>query len=43
MQSVRALSAEQIVQAILTDLAVYTGEQPAFDDVTLVVLKRLAS
>jgi serine phosphatase RsbU (regulator of sigma subunit) len=29
------------VQAILSDLASFTGDRPAFDDVTLVVLKRL--
>jgi serine phosphatase RsbU (regulator of sigma subunit)/putative methionine-R-sulfoxide reductase with GAF domain len=39
----RDRSAEEIVQAILSDLAAHTGGQPAFDDVTLVVLKRLMS
>lgn len=33
--------ADILVQAILSDLAAHTGELPAFDDVTLVVLKRL--
>lgn len=33
--------ADTIVQAILSDLASHTGDRPAFDDVTLVVLKRL--
>jgi serine phosphatase RsbU (regulator of sigma subunit)/putative methionine-R-sulfoxide reductase with GAF domain len=41
VQTVRDLSAKQIVQAILSDLAAHTGERPAFDDVTLKVLKRL--
>jgi serine phosphatase RsbU (regulator of sigma subunit) len=41
VQRVRTLSAERIVQAILSDLATHTGELPAFDDVTLMVLKRL--
>ncbi len=35
--------AEVMVQAILSDLAAHTGERPAFDDVTLVVLKRVAT
>lgn len=34
-------AAPDIVQIILSDLAAHTGERPAFDDVTLVVLKRL--
>jgi serine phosphatase RsbU (regulator of sigma subunit)/putative methionine-R-sulfoxide reductase with GAF domain len=33
-------SAEDLVQIILSDLAAHTGDRPAFDDVTLVVLKR---
>jgi serine phosphatase RsbU (regulator of sigma subunit)/putative methionine-R-sulfoxide reductase with GAF domain len=36
----RDRSADEIVQAVLSDLAAHTGDQPAFDDVTLVVLKR---
>jgi serine phosphatase RsbU (regulator of sigma subunit) len=39
----RDRTAEEIVQAILSDLAAHTGDQPAFDDVTLVVLKRLVA
>lgn len=39
----RELSAHAIVTAILADLAEHTGRQPAFDDVTLVVVKRDAS
>ncbi|HEX6291029.1 MAG TPA: SpoIIE family protein phosphatase [Herpetosiphonaceae bacterium] len=37
----RDRSAEEIVQSILSDLAAHTGDQPPFDDVTLVVIKRL--
>lgn len=36
----RVRPADVLVQAILSDLAAHTGERPAFDDVTLVVLKR---
>jgi serine phosphatase RsbU (regulator of sigma subunit)/putative methionine-R-sulfoxide reductase with GAF domain len=35
--------ADVLVQAILSDLAAFTGERPAFDDVTLLVLKRSAA
>lgn len=41
VQRFRQHSADVLVQAILSDLASFTGERPAFDDVTLVVLKRL--
>jgi serine phosphatase RsbU (regulator of sigma subunit) len=41
VQRLRGRSAEVLVQAILSDLAAHTGDRPAFDDVTLVVLKRL--
>lgn len=41
VQRFRERPADTIVQAILSDLAAHTGERPAFDDVTLVVLKRL--
>lgn len=41
VQRFRGRSAEVLVQAILSDLAAHTGDRPAFDDVTLVVLKRL--
>lgn len=36
----RGRSADEIVQAVLSDLAAHTGDQPPFDDVTLVVVKR---
>ncbi|HEY0738840.1 MAG TPA: SpoIIE family protein phosphatase [Herpetosiphonaceae bacterium] len=36
----RARSADEIVQAVLSDLAAHTGDQPPFDDVTLLVVKR---
>lgn len=36
----RGRSADEIVQAVLSDLAAHTGDQPPFDDVTLLVLKR---
>jgi len=39
----RDRSSDVIVQAILSELAAYTGDRPAFDDVTVVVLKRLKS
>jgi serine phosphatase RsbU (regulator of sigma subunit) len=41
VEQFRERPAEVIVQAILSDLAAFTGDRPAFDDVTLVVLKRL--
>jgi serine phosphatase RsbU (regulator of sigma subunit) len=31
------------VDAILADLAEHTGKRPAFDDVTLIVIKRCGS
>jgi serine phosphatase RsbU (regulator of sigma subunit)/putative methionine-R-sulfoxide reductase with GAF domain len=40
IQRYHARPADTIVQAILSDLAAHTGERPAFDDVTLIVLKR---
>lgn len=43
VRRVRDLDAEHIVDTILTDLAAHTGERPAFDDVTLVVLKRVGT
>ncbi len=42
-QQHQAASAEAIVAAILHDLNQHTGALPAFDDVTLVVIKRVAS
>jgi serine phosphatase RsbU (regulator of sigma subunit) len=41
VEQFRDRPAEVIVQAVLSDLAAHTGDRPAFDDVTLVVLKRL--
>lgn len=41
VQRFRDQPAAVLVQAILSDLAAHTGDRPAFDDVTLVVLKRL--
>ncbi len=38
----RDLPARGIVDAILSDLAAHTGKRPAFDDVTLIVIKRSA-
>ncbi len=43
VERVRHLRAEEIVDRILTDLHTHTGDLPAFDDVTLVVLKRVAT
>ena len=43
VERVRHLHAEEIVDHILTDLHTHTGDLPAFDDVTLVVLKRVAT
>ncbi|MBA3945112.1 MAG: SpoIIE family protein phosphatase [Herpetosiphonaceae bacterium] len=40
IQQHRAVTAHDIVEAILDDLLVHTGNLPAFDDVTLVVIKR---
>jgi serine phosphatase RsbU (regulator of sigma subunit) len=40
VRSNRHVSAEEIVDAIITDLLEHTGRRPAFDDVTLVVIKR---
>jgi serine phosphatase RsbU (regulator of sigma subunit)/putative methionine-R-sulfoxide reductase with GAF domain len=43
VRRVHELDAERIVDTILTDLATHTGEQAAFDDVTLVILKRVGT
>ena len=34
------LSADGLVEAILADLMEHTGRRPAFDDVTLLLIKR---
>ena len=39
----RDLRTRGIVDAILADLAEHTGKRPAFDDVTLIVIKRCGS